>query len=187
MNRYAGTRALALLILLPHILQPCLGRAGGQDAADAARNAGAGYDAPANDMGLVSSEWGFRLNALRKVMPEFPEEALEVGAQGTVILSLYQDGAGKAALIKVVDSPHPALTEAAIKAVRQWRWRKFRSGGLYRPILGKLSFKFIFEGEAGRVEDPVDDGKEGAYRNLRDIRALRLKAAWPDDSSSNSP
>lgn len=186
MKRYTRMIALALLTLLPHTIQPCLGQSGGQETPVSARDAKAKYDAPENDMGLFTSEFGFRLDALRKVMPEFPDEALKVGAQGTVVLSLYQDGEGKAAKIKVVESPHPALTEAAIKAVKQWKWRRFKSGGIWRPILSKLSFNFIIESGVGRVEDPIDDGRDGSFRNLRDIEALRLRATWPDDSSSTN-
>jgi TonB family protein len=186
MNRHTRMAALMLLMLLPCTIQPCLGQVAGQDAAARARVEK--YDAPENnELRLVSSERGFRASALRKAMPEFPEEALKAGAQGMVVLSLYQDGEGNAAKIKVVESPHPALTEAAIKAVKQWKWRKFRSGGIDRPVLSKLSFNFIIENEVGRVEDPVDDGPDGAYRNLRDIDALRLKATWPDDSASSKP
>ena len=132
---------------------------------------------PNNELRLFSSERGFRLEALRKVMPEFPDEALRAGAQGLVVLSLYQDGEGNAAKIKVVESPHRALTEAAIKAAKQWKWRQFMWKGIDRPILSRLSFKFVIEGGVGRVEDPPDDA---AFRNLRDIPALRLKATWPD-------
>ena len=183
MNRYAKMSALALLILLSHTLQPCLGQVNRQGPAASAPNTEAKYDAPENDMGLVSSECGFRINATRKVMPKFPEEALGEGAQGTVALSLYHDAEGNAAKIKVIESPHRALTEAAVKAVKQWKWRLFRSGGIDRPVLGKLSFRFIIEDESGRVEDPIDDGRGGSFRNLRDVPALRLRATWPDDSS----
>jgi TonB family protein len=139
------------------------------------------YDAPGNDsLGLFSSEWAFRLNATRRVVPEYPAEALRAGAQGAVVLSLYHDGDGNAANIKVVESPHPALTRAAVEAVERWKWRKFVSGGVARPVLGKLSFKFVIEGGAGRVENPPDD-KE--FRDLKEIHSLRLKAKWPDGSS----
>ena len=104
MNRYTIRLALPLLILLLHTVQPCFGQAGGQRSVATARDAEAKYDAPENDMGLVHSEWAFRLNATHKAMPEFPEEALKERAQGTVILSLYQDGEGNAAQIKVLES-----------------------------------------------------------------------------------
>jgi TonB family protein len=113
-----------------------------------------GNDAPENDIGLVSSERGFRLEAQRKVMPAFPDEALKAGAQGVVVLSLYQDAEGLAAKIKVLESPHPAISEAAIKAVEQWKWRRFVKGGIGRPVQGKLTFYFIIENGSGRVEDP---------------------------------
>lgn len=135
---------------------------------------------PNNELRVFSSEWGFRLNATRKVMPEFPAEALKAGAQGVVVLSLHHDGEGKAAKIKVAESPHPALTRAAITAVELWKWRQFMSGGIYRPILGKLSFKFIIEDGTGHVEDPPDDR---GFESLKELDAIRMKAIWPDESS----
>ena len=180
--------ALAPLFLLPHCLQPCLGQAGGQKSAAAARSAAVEYDAPENDMGLFSSECGFRVNATRKVMPEFPEEALEAGAQGAVVLSLYHDAEGNAAKIKVVESPHRALTEAAVRAVKQWKWRPFRSGGIDRPVLGKLSFKFAIEDGAGRVENLINDCDTSRTNwSLRYIQALRLRATWPEARRSTQP
>jgi TonB family protein len=188
MNSRSIMTALALLLLLPHLTQPCLAQAGGQSTAPSTQNAEAKYDAPENDIGVFSSECGFRVNATHKMMPEFPEEALKAGVQGIVILSLYHDGEGSAAKIKVVESPHRVLTEAAIKAVKQWKWRKFKNGGIDRPILSKLSFKFIIEGEVGRVEDAINDcDKSRVHWSLSDIHALRLRATWPNDSSSNEP
>ena len=180
--------ALALLILTFQALPPCFGLAGGQKNASAVQNSPAQYDAPEYDMGLFSSECGFRVIAIRKVMPDFPEEALAAGAQGAVILSLYHDAQGNAAKIKVVESPHHALTEAAIKAVKQWKWRLFRSGGIDRPILGKLSFKFIIEDGAGRVVDLINDcDMSRANWSLSNIQALRLRATWPEESSLKEP
>jgi TonB family protein len=180
--------ALALLVLTPHALRPCLGQSGGQYNAGAAQSPTARDDTPENDMRLFSSECGFRVNATHKVMPDFPEGALAAEAQGAVVLSLYHDAQGNAAKIKVVESPHPALTEAAIKAVKQWKWRLFRSGGIDRPILGKLSFKFVIEDGAGRVSDLITDCDTSRDNwSLRDIRALRQKSAWPEEESSKEP
>jgi TonB family protein len=109
----------------------------------------------ANDeLGLFSSEWAFRLNATRRVVPEYPAEALRAGAQGAVVLSLYHDGEGNASQIKVLQSPHPAISDAATEAAKQWKWRKFVSGGIARPVRGKLTFYFVIEDGEGRVENP---------------------------------
>lgn len=132
---------------------------------------------PNNELRIFSSERGFRLNATHKVMPEYPEEALKAGAQGVVVLSLYHDSAGNASKIKVAESPHPALTCAAITAVKQWKWRLFRSEDIDRPILGKLTFKFVIEDGVGRVADPPDGG---GFSSLKEAQPLRRRAVWPD-------
>lgn len=180
--------ALALLVLTPHALRPCLGQSGVQNNTGSARSHTTPDDAPEHDMRLFSSECGFRVNATRKVMPDFPEEALAAEAEGAVVLSLYHDAQGNAAKIKVVESPHRALTEAAVRAVKQWKWRLFRSGGIDRPILGKLSFKFVIEDGVGRVSDLITDCDTSRDNwSLRDIRTLRLKSSWPEADSSNEP
>ena len=87
-----------------------------------------------------------------------------------------------------VGAAHPALTEAAIKAVKQWRWRLFKSGGIYRPVLGKLSFEFAIEDGAGRASDLITDCDTGRDNwSLRDIQALRLRSVWPEEDSSKEP
>ena len=128
---------------------------------------------PNNELRLFDTERGFRLNATHKVMPEFPAEALKDGAQGVVVLSLYHDADGYAAYIKVLESPHPAISEAAIRAVQQWRWRVFVSGNVARPVKGKLTFYFVMEDGAGRVEDPRIIIEEEMNR-----RARRLPPSW---------
>ena len=109
---------------------------------------------PNNELGLFSSERGFRINATHKVMPEYPAEALKDGAQGVVVLSLYHDGEGNASHIRTLEAPHPAISEAAVNAARQWKWRPFVSGGIPRPVRGKLTFYFVIEGGVGRAENP---------------------------------
>lgn len=141
---------LALLILLSHTLQPCLGQADGRSAKTTAHNTEAKYDAPENDMRLINSECGFRINATRKVMPEFPVEAR--------------------------------------RAVKQLKWRKLRSGGIDRPVLGKLSFDFVIEGEAGRVEVGANDCDTSRVNwSLSDTQALRLRATWRMTARQTSP
>ena len=183
MSHYPESSALLVpalcLALLLLAAEPCPAQTAARDASKASREA-AGDDAPEHDMGLITSEKAFRLNATHKVMPEFPEEALKAGAEGVVVLSLYHDAAGNAARIKVAESPHPSLTRAAITAVEQWKWRLFASEGIDRPILGKLTFRFVIEKGAGRVENPPDDG---GFTSLKEVRGLRRKAVWPDDAS----
>jgi TonB family protein len=165
---FTSTLCLALFLL---VVLPCHAQTAARVKTETSQEAGAGADAPENDMGLISSEKGFRLNATHKVLPEYPDEALKAGAQGVVVLSLYHDGEGKAAYIKVLESPHPAISEATITAVRQWRWRLFVSGGIPRPVKGKLTFYFVIEGGAGRVEDPRIIVEEEKRRNSQSQRA----------------
>ena len=183
MNRHPKTTAFAIatlfLTLFAAAARPCPAQTATGDKARTAEEP-VRSDAPENDMGLFISERGFRTDVTYKVTPEYPAEALKDGAQGVVVLSLYHDAEGNASHIKVVGSPHTALAWAAITAVEQWKWRKFRNGGIDRPVLSALSFRFIIEEGVGRVEDPPGDG---GLKTLSEVQPLRLKATWPDERS----
>lgn len=75
---------------------------------------------------------------VNRVLPVFPEEAIEAGIGGRVILHaiIARDGAIRELSL---ESGHPMLTGAALEAVRQWR---------YRPLL--------LNGQAVEVETTVE-------------------------------
>jgi len=64
--------------------------------------------------------------------PEYSEEARKARFQGTVILAIEVDTAGRATNIRVVRSLGMGLDERAVAAVRRWRFRPAVSGD--RPV-----------------------------------------------------
>ena len=56
---------------------------------------------------------------LKQVRPTYPQEAFAKKVEGTVVLELLIDGAGRVANARVVQSV-PALDGAALEAVREW-------------------------------------------------------------------
>jgi len=58
---------------------------------------------------------------IHKVEPAYPEEAIEKKIQGWVILVVTVDEKGKVAHLEGVEG-HPLLVQAAVEAVRQWRY-----------------------------------------------------------------
>jgi TonB family protein len=70
-------------------------------------------------------------NLIRRVEPDYPEPALSQRIQGPVLLDVHIGEAGTVQEIKVVNGP-PLLAEAAVAAVRQWRFKPRTVDG--RPV-----------------------------------------------------
>ncbi len=66
------------------------------------------------------------LKRTRYVAPEYPEDALKNGISGAVLLRITVAGDGKVKSATVVSSdPADVFDEAAVKAVRRWRFKPF--------------------------------------------------------------
>lgn len=55
--------------------------------------------------------------------PEYPEEARAKGMEGAVVLEAVISVEGKPVSVKVIGPSDPVFSDAATKAVRQWRYR----------------------------------------------------------------
>jgi TonB family protein len=58
-----------------------------------------------------------------QVDPEYPDDARSQGIQGDVVLRAVVSRKGTVLSLTSVSSPDPQLTEAAVKAVREWRYQ----------------------------------------------------------------
>jgi periplasmic protein TonB len=63
-------------------------------------------------------------NLIRRVQPEYPALAKQARIQGTVVLRAVINREGTIQDLQVI-SGHPLLVQAAINAVRQWRYRPY--------------------------------------------------------------
>jgi len=63
-----------------------------------------------------------------KVAPKYPESARADGVTGEVVLDLSVDTAGAVGDVTVVKDPDQRLSQAAVDAVRQWRFEPARDG-----------------------------------------------------------
>ena len=79
---------------------------------------------------------------LRRVDPEYPEEAKKNHVSGQVILELTVGTQGRVVTVKVVTGP-PLLTDAAISAVEQWQYEPYRVNGNPQVVqfIVQLSFR----------------------------------------------
>jgi protein TonB len=67
----------------------------------------------------------------RKVLPVYPTSALPYRLSGSVIMSATVDTTGRVQNLKVV-SGHPLLAQAALSAVREWKYTPSTLNG--KPI-----------------------------------------------------
>jgi protein TonB len=65
---------------------------------------------------------------IHRVMPEYPELARRAGVQGTVVLETVVSVEGAVTKVKSVSGPE-ALSQAAMDAVRWWRYEPYSVNG----------------------------------------------------------
>jgi TonB family protein len=80
---------------------------------------------------------------IRKVEPVYPELAKRARVQGRVVLVVTVDEEGSVAEIKVANG-HPLLNEAAVTAVRQWKYSPTLLNGEPVPVIATVTVTFSF-------------------------------------------
>lgn len=79
---------------------------------------------------------------LRKVEPEYSEDARLAHHQGTVVLFVIVDENGHPRDIKVIRNLGLGLDEKAIEAVQQWRFRPGQKDGAPVPVQATIEVNF---------------------------------------------
>jgi TonB family protein len=82
--------------------------------------------------------------------PDYPESARVRGIEGAVLLEAVISMEGSPLNWKVLSSPDPDLSEAAIDAVRQWRYEPTLLNGEPIEVVTTISVRF-------RLEDAAHD------------------------------
>ncbi len=82
---------------------------------------------------------------LNEVRIPYPPEARSRGIQGPVLFELVLSSNGEVSSAKVLDSPAPELTDAAIFAVRKFRFRPARINDKPVAIRIRYTYRFILE------------------------------------------
>jgi protein TonB len=78
---------------------------------------------------------------IRKVTPEYPSLAKAARAQGTVILEVQVDEEGNVIEVRVLRDL-PLLTEAAVRAVRQWKYSPTLLNGEPVRVMSTVTVNF---------------------------------------------
>jgi protein TonB len=80
---------------------------------------------------------------IRKVTPEYPQEAYSAHMQAVVIVEATTDIYGRVNRTRII-SGNPVFNEAALAAVRQWLYEPYIVDGIPRPIYFTVSIIFGF-------------------------------------------
>lgn len=78
---------------------------------------------------------------LNKVQPEYPKEARKKRIQGTVVLRGVISDRGDVTELSII-SGDPMLTQAAIDAVKQWKYKPYLLNG--NPVEVETQFQVNF-------------------------------------------
>ena len=93
----------------------------------------------------VSTEYDEEPRVLKKVDPKYPETARRAEREGLVTLEFTVEVDGKVTDIKVVQSIGFGFDEAAVEAVKKWRFTPAKKGGEAVPRRVKVPIRFTLE------------------------------------------
>ena len=84
-------------------------------------------------------------NLIHRVQPEYPQLARQARIQGPVILRAIINRDGRIENLQVL-SGHPMLVQAAIDAVRQWRYRPYLLNDQAVEVETQITVNFTLSG-----------------------------------------
>lgn len=84
-------------------------------------------------------------NLVHRVQPVYPHMAIISHVQGTVLLQATISREGRIENMRLI-SGHPMLVEAAVDAVRQWRYRPYFLNGAPVEVETQVTVNFVLSG-----------------------------------------
>lgn len=82
-----------------------------------------------------------RPKLIKKAEPKYPEAALKAGVSGKVVLEATTDKEGNVKKVTVTDG-HPLLNDAAIDALKQWKYEPYLIKGVKKAVKFTVVVKF---------------------------------------------
>ena len=103
------------------------------------------------------SESELRRDARITVLPSYPDEAVQAGAQGSAMVAVLYDENGDYLNMKVLESPHPAISKAVSDALKQWKIKIYYDSPdpatrLPIRVFAQVQFHFIIRDGVPTVE-----------------------------------
>jgi TonB family protein len=105
-----------------------------------------------------------------RVGPEYPELAKRARISGNVVLVVTVNEEGLVSEVRVVNG-HPLLNEAAISAVKQWRYSPTLLNGVPVPVMATVTVIFNFSDGQNPffILDPSGELKTGGSASVEDL------------------
>jgi len=117
-----------------------------------------------------------RPHKVKHVNPVFPPEAKEKKIAGVVIIEATINEQGKVRMIRVMSSPDPLLSDAALKAVRQWEYEPYIIKGQAKPVVFTATVTFhLNSDESSPPPVPLADSQRP--RKIKDVKPVYPEAA----------
>ena len=107
------------------------------------------------------------VKVVHRVEPVYPDEAQREGVQGKVVLDVTVEANGEVSMATVVNG-HRLLNQAAIDAVKQWRFTNTYNS----PVTIQITFAFNDGDEPAPQESPSKPATDGALKSLHRVDAL---------------
>ncbi len=126
--------------------------------------------------------------ATKRVLPAYPAEALTRNVQGVVEVGIGITNEGRVLKVRVPPGLDPSLRKAAVAAAKQWEFRPFvskMSPGEF--CFFRLTFNFVIEEDAGRVElyNPPYDTLEHRRMRSASRRDVTEWLSWENATDDN--
>jgi TonB family protein len=96
--------------------------------------------------------------AVHKVMPSYPIELRQQGVEGQVGLQVAVDEDGTVQGIRIVKSLHPYLDNAAVQALKQWKFEPLFYDG--KPVAAMIAMTVNFTRETWRLQEETPETGE---------------------------
>ena len=71
---------------------------------------------------------------VKRVNPVYPPEAVNKKMEGTVIMEVVVDTRGNVSVVSVTGGTHNILNDAAVQAVKQWKYQPYLVNGKAKPV-----------------------------------------------------
>jgi protein TonB len=89
---------------------------------------------------------------VEKAFPSYPEDAKKEKVQGVVIVQAVIDKDGTVSRVRAVKRLHPSLDEAALDAIRQWRFEPALLEGEPVAVHYNLTINFRLDSDEKKDE-----------------------------------
>jgi TonB family protein len=94
---------------------------------------------------------------IRQMQPEYPKAMVYSGLRGEVTVEFVIDAEGKVEDAKVLESNNPGFNDAALEAVRQWKFKPARMGE--KPVSTRVKQLIEFQLFGGRDAYSIEKAK----------------------------